>query len=142
MSADGRLRPTAAHRPNNSFGTIQGSTVYWTDWLLTQRAEPLHHHDVDLVDVLQDEVHQIPSLAGAELRAAQCSVGVVIVVWEPVPWRDLEDPADERRTQLKDLPTQPFRGTDARLPAQRTADDRMWTPWWPELGVRPRRRRQ
>jgi len=46
--------------------------------------EPLHHHDVDLLDVLQDEVHQIPGLAGAEVPAAQCSVGVVIGVWEPL----------------------------------------------------------
>jgi len=54
----------------------------------------LHHHDVDLLDVLQDEVHQILSLAEAEVPAAQCSVGVVIVVWEPVPRRELEYPGD------------------------------------------------
>jgi hypothetical protein len=38
--------------------------------------------------------YQIPSLAEAEVPAAQRSVGVVIVVWEPVPRRELEYPGD------------------------------------------------
>ncbi|MGH3493991.1 MAG: hypothetical protein ACRDQ1_12255, partial [Sciscionella sp.] len=56
----------------------------------TPSAPPLHEQQVDLLLLRKDQVHHLPCLAGTELPASDCTLGVILVLRPAVPRRQLE----------------------------------------------------